>query len=231
MMRPSIRALAAMFAALSLLAAVPPEAAAKDRSERIGPPVAGQRSAPSVPRGQWWDGAHNHRRAYPVTGWHVHTLPPRTRFVVWGGVRYGYWDGVWYSPYGPGFVVARPPVGIVVDVLPPFYTAVAIGGISYLYANGIYYRELPDGAYQVVPSPIVGAADGGQSRMYVYPKLGQTAERQASDEYECHRWAVSQTGFDPSSQATGQVVSTAGSRSDYVRAQTACLEGRGYTVR
>ncbi len=60
--------------------------------------------------------------------------------------------------------------------------------------------------------------------------MNQSAETQASDEYECHRWAVSQTGFDPSAQATGQVVTTA-PRNDYARAQTACLEGRGYTVR
>ena len=175
------RAAGGALAVLALLCATPPDAVAKDRSERIGPPVAGHRSSPPVARGKWWDGAHGHGRTYPVTGWHVHSLPQRARFVVSGGVRYGYWDGVWYSPYGAGFVVARPPVGIVVDVLPPFYTAVAIGGISYLYANGIYYRELPDGAYQVVSSPIVG--DATTQRMYVYPKLGQSAERQASDEY------------------------------------------------
>jgi hypothetical protein len=226
--RPAIAAIVATL--LCALAAQSP-VLAKDRGERIGPPpVAGHRPPPPVPRGQWWDGAHGHGRAYPVTGWHVHSLPPRVAWVPWGGVRYAYWNGVWYSPYGAGFVVARPPVGILVHDLPPFRTVVTIGGIGYLYANGVYYRELPDGAYQVVPSPIVAATDGAAPRMYVYPKQGQSPERQASDEYECHRWAVGQTGFDPSTQATGQAVST-GTRGDYARAQTACLEGRGYTVR
>ena len=33
-------------------------------------------------------------------------------------------------------------------------------------------------------------------------------QQQASDEYECHRWAVTQSGFDPSGAATGQAGST-----------------------
>lgn len=33
---------------------------------------------------------------------------------------------------------------------------------------------------------------------YVYPAKGQTPEQQQKDQYECHQWAVQQTGFDPS---------------------------------
>ncbi len=32
---------------------------------------------------------------------------------------------------------------------------------------------------------------------YIYPAQGQSAEQQQRDRYECHGWAVSQTGFDP----------------------------------
>lgn len=32
---------------------------------------------------------------------------------------------------------------------------------------------------------------------YVYPAKGQSPEQQKKDEYECHTWAVKQTGFDP----------------------------------
>ncbi len=42
-------------------------------------------------------------------------------------------------------------------------------------------------AAQPVPSPIV-----------VYPAQGQTPEQLERDRYECHAWAVQQTGFDPS---------------------------------
>jgi hypothetical protein len=181
-----------------------------------------------APRGQWWDGAHGHAHYYPATGWRVHAPPRHVHWVPWHGVRYGYVNGVWYAPYGNTFVVARPPVGVVISALPAYRTVVTLGGASYLYANGVYYREHAGGGYEVVPSPIVG--DAASQRTYVYPKLNQSAEKQASDEYECHRWAVDQTGFDPTAAATGQGTGPA-QRSDYVRAQTACLEGRGYTVR
>ena len=139
--------------------------------------------------------------------------------MPWHGVRYGYFNGVWYQPYGAAYVVARPPVGIVVAGLPAFATAVTIGGVGYLYANGVYYRDRGDSSYEVVPSPeVVSTANhGGPARTFVYPKLGQSAEKQASDEYECHRWAVDQTGFDPSAAAAGQGTGPM-QRSDYMRA-------------
>jgi hypothetical protein len=59
-----------------------------------------------------------------------------------------------------------------------------------------------------------------------------STEQQSRDRYECHRWAVSQTGFDPTQSQGGVSESQVGTkRSDYMRAITACLEGRGYTVR
>ena len=36
---------------------------------------------------------------------------------------------------------------------------------------------------------------------YVFPQKGQSAEQQKKDEYECHGWAVKQTGFDPAKAA------------------------------
>ena len=62
--------------------------------------------------------------------------------------------------------------------------------------------------------------------LIAYPKNGQTPDQQAKDKFECHQWAVSQSGFDPSQGTpTG-----ANKRTDYMRAQAACLEGRGYSV-
>jgi len=37
-----------------------------------------------------------------------------------------------------------------------------------------------------------------QSQMYIYPAKGQNQQQQDKDRYECHTWAVQQTGFDPS---------------------------------
>jgi len=33
--------------------------------------------------------------------------------------------------------------------------------------------------------------------LMIYPKKGQSEEKQSKDKYECHTWAVQQTGFDP----------------------------------
>jgi hypothetical protein len=42
-----------------------------------------------------------------------------------------------------------------------------------------------------------------RAELYIYPTKGQSAERQSRDRYDCHRWAVQQTGFDPTvAQAT-----------------------------
>ena len=37
-----------------------------------------------------------------------------------------------------------------------------------------------------------------QSQIYIYPAKGQNQQQQDKDRYECHSWAVQQTGFDPS---------------------------------
>jgi hypothetical protein len=179
----------------------------------------------------WWDGAHGHSRSYPRPGWRVHAPPAHSRLFIWAGINYSFFDGVWYAPGPGGYAVVRPPIGIVVDVLPPFRTALVIGGLTYYYANGVYYRDRPEGGYEVVPTPVgSGAAVLGSGKLFVYPRLNQNVQQQASDEYECHKWAAGQSGFDPAAAATGQAVQSNG-RADYSRAQTACLEGRGYTVR
>ncbi|PKI17711.1 hypothetical protein [Colwellia sp. 12G3] len=35
------------------------------------------------------------------------------------------------------------------------------------------------------------------AQQYIFPKNGQTKEQQQQDEYSCHSFAVSETGFDP----------------------------------
>ena len=179
----------------------------------------------------WWDGAHGHNRRYLPPG-RVVVLPPRPPApVFWGGVSYRFWDGQWATSGSRGWITVRPPLGIVVHDLPSWRTALLIGGLTYFYVNGVYYRDR-DGGYEVVPPPVAQADAPPPDKTFIYPSQGQSAQQQASDEYECHRWAVTQSGFDPTGAATGQVstVPTTG-RGNYLRAQAACLEGRGYTVR
>jgi hypothetical protein len=40
-------------------------------------------------------------------------------------------------------------------------------------------------------------ASGVHAQQFVYPAKGQSPEQQKKDEYECHQWAVQQTGVDP----------------------------------
>lgn len=34
-------------------------------------------------------------------------------------------------------------------------------------------------------------------QLFIYPLKGQTQQQQQQDRFECHQWAVQQTGFDP----------------------------------
>jgi hypothetical protein len=66
-----------------------------------------------------------------------------------------------------------------------------------------------------------------------YPKNGQTEAQQATDKSACHSWAAAQSGFDPgpaAPQSAGTAPGDDAKRSDFMRAQAACLEGRGYSV-
>jgi hypothetical protein len=169
-------------------------------------------------------------------------------------------------------------------------------------AQGFYGGVPPRSPFGAAPQNLFGPAPpqnsysapsqssyGAQApNLYVYPSRGQSQEQQDRDRYECHNWAVSQTGFDPTRSApvgsaapppathgssgnlegaaiqalggalgggsgaiggaanalagqvsrpgqTGAVPSQqaspyAAQMDGYKRAETACLQGRGYTV-
>ena len=128
--------------------------------------------------------------------------------------------------------------GGVIGVLPALATVLTIGAITYWVADGQYYRAAPAGGYVLVAPPVAvtaAAADGdavkgGADRLYIYPRDAQSADKQAADEYDCHKWAVGQTGFDPVAASSGANISSEQKR-NYQRAQSACLDARGYTVR
>jgi hypothetical protein len=187
-------------------------------------------------RAEHFDARYSHNQYYPDRGGFVRAVPGRPFIVSRPGGRFFYSGGVWYAPRGPSFVVVAAPVGAFVPVLPPFYTTLWVGGLPYYYSNDSYYvwRDGQSG-YEVVDPP----NDQGASTqappsddLFIYPQNGQPADQQASDKYECHKWASSQTGFDPTQSAGGVPPEQAGGqRADYQRAMRACLEGRGYSVR
>ena len=90
------------------------------------------------------------------------------------------------------------------------------------------------GQYQTVAPPaevwrqVQGEGTAAPADLTVYPKNGQSEAQLGKDRFECHRWAVAQTGFDPTQFGGG---AAPGNRGEYNRAQGACLEGRGYSVK
>ena len=238
-MRHATRTTASLLIGAFLLTAIG-AAVARDGDEgRRGQGGHGREHAPGQVRleaqghGRWLDNHHGHNRYYPAPGYVARTLPAHVHWVPWRGVSYRYWDGNWYTGGPRGYVTVRAPYGAIVRSAPSFYTVVTLGGLAYLYANGVYYREHRQGGYEVVepPAPALVAANTKEDKLYVYPRNGQTAQQQATDEYECHRWAATQTGYDPSAAATGQAASDTKSRLEYPRARGACLEARGYAVK
>lgn len=137
-----------------------------------------------------------------------------------------------YHPYayGPAFFGGLA-LGTYVATLPLYYSTYWWGGVPYYYSGNTYYLW-NDGArqYQVVAPPgDAGDASSTQQQsstadLYAYPTKGQSAEQQKSDRYQCHSWAVQQSGFDPTAGAASDA------KGDYRRAEAACLQGLGYSV-
>jgi len=159
-----------------------------------------------------------------------------------GGYGYGYrggygWQGGygWRGGYWGGWGWGGLGLGLYFATLPLYYSTLWWDGIPYYYADNTYYRY--DGGVRqyvtVAPPPEVQnqvtAQEPVGTDLIAYPKNGQTADQQAKDKYECHHWAVTQSGFDPTQGATS--TATASKRGDYMRAQAACLDGRGYSVK
>lgn len=172
--------------------------------------------------------------SYPTFGRSVTQLPDRSESLRVGRDSYRYHAGVFYRLRGPDtYVVVRAPIGARVHYLPLGYVGFFIGPRRYFYANFTYYLWDPmNREYVVVAAPegadaaVAAQSEQGSSELFVYPKEGQSEEQQGRDRYECYVWAVDQTKFDPSAENPDLTKAA-----DYRRALSACLEGRGYTVK
>jgi hypothetical protein len=127
---------------------------------------------------------------------------------------------------------------VFVPILPPYFTTVWFQGVPYYYANDTYYRwDDVENEYEVVAPPdgidTAGTPEPPASdQLFIYPKSGQSPQQQDTDRFECHRWAVSNSGFDPTLTGGGVPLEQAvEKRNAYLRANVACLEGRGYSVK
>jgi hypothetical protein len=187
---------------------------------------------------EYRDSRYQHDRYYPVRGQYIERMPGGHRVVVYGRTRYYFHGGAWYRPQGRRFVVIAPPFGMVVPFLPPYYATIWVGYAPYYYANDVYYAQGAGGYVVVEPpkgdvsqtAPPTGQPTTGQ--VFIYPRQGQSEQKQTTDRYECHSWAVSQAGYDPTHPPAGMPeAQMLPKRADYQRASAACLDGRGYTVK
>src|SRR6185437_5633418 len=53
------------------------------------------------------------------------------------------------------------------------------------------------------PPPPSGATFDAAEHIYISPKNGQTQDQIWSDRYNCHNWARTQSGFDPTRPPAG----------------------------
>ncbi len=156
---------------------------------------------------------------------------------------YGYGNG-WGGTYYRAGLYA----GLFVPFLPFGYATYWQGAAPYYYYDNVYYvsdrggyREVEQPLTEAVisapsPAPVVAAPPvlNGPAPTYVnqpgqlfaYPRNGQTTTQATFDRIECERWGSQQTGFQPTITPVD-----AAKKNDYQRAVSACLEGRGYTVK
>lgn len=171
------------------------------------------------------DQRYHHDHYYPYRGQAVARLPGGSVSIGFRDTHWFFHGGVWFQPLGAQFVVALPPIGIVTPMLPPAYATLWIGGAPYYYANGVYYAASPGQGYVVVAPPPgadtvqpVASAPMVLPDPIVYPRAGQSAVQAQADQHDCRRWAMAQ----PHAMSDASVVQ---------RAESACMDGRGYTVR
>lgn len=125
--------------------------------------------------------------------------------------------GGWWLPWAV--------IGSAAVLAPHYYR-------PYYEPQTVIIREQPPVYFQTA-SPVTPSST---ERIFVYPRQGQSEELQAKDRYECHNWAVSQTWGEPRKVSMEEWTSIIRSmpeaqRADYRRAENACLDGRGYTVK
>jgi hypothetical protein len=200
--------------------------------------VIGVAALPLPSHASHLDSRYAHNQYYHDRGEVVNVIPRGAYTVRYRGGAYLFHGGEWYRRNGRAAIVIAAPIGAFIPVLPAFYSTVWWRGIPYYYANDTCYSwDAGAGEYEVVQPPS-GIESGGTTQtppaqsIFVYPKNGQSTEQQAQDRFECHRSAVTATGYDPTVAGGGVPADVASTRrSEYMRAQAACLDARGYSVK
>ena len=98
---------------------------------------------------------------YPTHRRVVRTLPRHHVRIVYRGMPYFYYSGIYYTMYGDEYIVVLPPRGFRISVLPVGHVRIVIGPRVYFYHSGVYYVECQsssnseqDENYEVTQPPV-----------------------------------------------------------------------------
>ena len=211
------------------------------------PGTTGHPGTPYAPGTTYWHGGHAwvggyyhgvywpHVWFYPGFAWYVPVLPWGYATYWWGGMPYYYSNSLYYtwSPTDNGYVVTDPPPadggGSADAGVAPYdqYTPPPAPNYDQSAPPPQSYDQSappPQSYGQSAPPSQYAAPAGAGAQLYLYPRNGQSDAQTQNDRYECHSWAVNQTGYDPTRSSQGDPT-------EYRRAMIACLDARGYTAR
>lgn len=82
----------------------------------------------------------NNRSAYRNT--RFVSVPRNARLINHRNIEYRYYQGTFYRPYGNGFIISTPPIGIRINTLPYGCNRVYRNGVSYYSVGNTYYRPI-----------------------------------------------------------------------------------------
>ena len=97
---------------------------------------------------------------YPVHRRVVRTLHRNHISIVYGGLNYFYYSGIFYTLHGNDYVVVLPPRGFRITILPVGHVRIVVGPSVYYYHSGVYYTESNvesmenEGKYEVTLPPV-----------------------------------------------------------------------------
>ena len=161
----------------------------------------------------------------PPIGVVIPRPPARATYFEVAGKPYFYADDVFYRarPDGSYEVVNDPQDEIAENAAAPpdSSSSPVASAASSADESQIELTTRPD------PDPAAPTTPGNPTQITIHPRNGQSADQEAVDRYECYRFGVAQSGYDP--------LATHGAASGrnapgFSRAQAECLEGRGYSV-
>ncbi|MBV8144767.1 MAG: hypothetical protein JO184_07155 [Gammaproteobacteria bacterium] len=173
----------------------------------------------------------------PPIGLVVTALPSFATAVVGSAGLDFYANDTYYRPRPDlgGYEVVNDPVDSSPAAAGAAGTTAAMPPPAYAPAGAAAAMMAPAVASMAAaPAPLAAPASaslGSRQMVSLTPNNGQTPEQQARDRYDCYRWGLSQSGFDPLHPKSGPpTAQSAEQEATYDRVRTACLQQRGYTV-